>query len=120
MRSRYSSNGQLLKTGHDAPVKNQLCTSLEELNAQTSWFQDPARAAQGGPFAIVIDDFYEDPQRVRALALDAEFVQYSPPLVEQVGEERAKGFEGQKPSWFTSALRVYHGVPVKKPSPWID
>ena len=96
-------------------LRNSLCASLDELNAQTRWFQDPSRPAQSGPFVIVVDDFYPDPHAVRALALEAEYVQYSPPLVEQVGEARAAGFEGQKPSWFTSALRVYHGMPVKKP-----
>lgn len=98
-----------------SPVKTQLCPSLDELNAQKRWFQDPARPPERGPFVIVVDDFYPDPLAVRALALEAEFIQYSPPLAEQVGEETAAKFRGQRPSWFTSALKVHHGVAVKKP-----
>jgi hypothetical protein len=56
-----------------------LAGSLAELNSRTEWFQDPDRPTEVGPFVVVVDDFYENPDEIRQIALRKPFFQYHPP-----------------------------------------
>jgi hypothetical protein len=90
---------------------------LSTLNARTEWFTDVSRSVEDnvGPFVLVVDDFYSDPKAIRALALKQSFIQYSPPLVEQVGEAVAARYRGQGGLWLSSALFVFAGKIVRSP-----
>lgn len=83
------------------------------------WFTDESRppAENRGPHLLIVDGFYDDPDAVRALALGKPFVQYSPPLVEQVGEGMAMSPEFQDTTsiWRASALFTYRGNSVRHP-----
>lgn len=96
-----------------------LFRTAAELNAHPELFRVPDRSDEEneGPFVVVRDDFYEDPDRVRALALAREFYQYGPPTADQVGAEKAARYEGQKPRWMASALLRHGGVEVADPKP---
>jgi hypothetical protein len=94
-----------------------LVATPDELNARREWFEDPARAAEDGPFVVVQDDFHPDPSKIRELALQQRFLQYSPPLAEQVGEEVARQHPDPRPAYFSSALLRYWGVVVRTPQP---
>ena len=98
---------------------NPLFRTADELNARADLFRSPERSDEDnrGPFLIVRDGFYEDPDAIRARALAGEFHQYSPPTVEQVGEEKASRYRGQKPRWMASALIRHHGELVADPKP---
>lgn len=98
------------------PNITPLFDSPEALNRNISLFNDPARPAERGPFVIVVDGFYEEPMRIRALARQQKFVQYLPPLPEQVGETTAALYEGP-PAWFSSALLRHQGKEVRHPFP---
>ena len=91
-----------------------LAGSLAELNSRIEWFIDPDRPLEPGPFVIVVDDFYLDPDKIRQIALGAPFFQYFPPTRDQVGE-KASRFTGLQPSWFSTALVRYMGEEVSKP-----
>jgi hypothetical protein len=56
-----------------------LAGSLAELNSTTEWFHYPDRPSEAGPFVVVVDDFYDDPDEIRRIALDTPFFQYFPP-----------------------------------------
>ncbi len=96
-------------------------TSLAELLAHTAWFHDAARSARdnAGPHIICIDDFYENPDAVRAHALEQTYVQYSPPDAAQVGPELAAAaqFDGVTGNIVTTALLSFRGLKVRNPVP---
>lgn len=83
------------------------------------WFADETRpvAENAGPHLLIVDGFYPDPDAVRTLALGQEFVQYSPPLAEQVGEEQAGSpeFADTTSRWLATALYTYRGEKVAHP-----
>jgi hypothetical protein len=93
------------------------------LNAHPDLFTDPARSSgdNRGPFLIVRDDFYADPEAIRRTALAQEFFQYSPPLAEQVGAEVARQYAVRcpdtRPAWLSSSLLRYRGREVLHPQP---
>jgi hypothetical protein len=90
---------------------------LKALNDRTEWFRDISRSPEDnvGPFILVVDNFYPDPESIRTLALKQSFVQYSPPLPEQVGEDVAARYKGQTGLWLSSALFVFAGRVVRAP-----
>jgi len=92
-------------------------SEVDELNARTDLFADPARTEieNQGPYLLVVDNFYPDPMRIRTLALAQRFVQYLPPLAEQVGVKRAAEFDPDTAPWFTTCLFHFRGKPVKHP-----
>jgi hypothetical protein len=94
-----------------------LTNSVEELNAVTDWFFDPSRseASNKGTFVVVVDDFYDEPDAVRDLALQQDFVRYSPPSIEQVGPDVADQFQELRGTWLSTALFVFMGQPVRHP-----
>lgn len=83
------------------------------------WFHDETRTPQDnrGPHVVIVDDFYGDPDAVRALGLSREFVQFTPPLAEQVGADVASlpEFEPIKGAWRSTALLRFRGKDVAKP-----
>ena len=92
-----------------------LAESVSDLNLHHDWFSDPHRPEDPGPFLVIKDDFYQDPDQVRATALEQRFVQYYPPVEEHVGATIA-GQEATSPgAWFSTALHVYKGSPVVNP-----
>jgi hypothetical protein len=97
----------------DHPIS--LVKSVDELNRRTEWFADASRPSDKGPFLVVVDGFYSDPDYIRAEALRQPFVQYAPPLPEQVDEEDAASHSSEPPYWFSSALLRYKGKTVRKP-----
>ena len=94
-----------------------LFTSADELNAHSELFYDPDRPdpENEGPFLIVCDDFYQNPNEIRELALAQRFFQYKPPLPEQVGEETAAQYGDPRPVWLSSSLLRYLGKTVANP-----
>ena len=96
-----------------------LYKTVSELNANIALFHDPDRSSSEnkGPFLIVCDDFYPDPDSVRKLALQQTYHQYKPPKAEQVGELIAGQYDDPKPIWFASALLRYLGQTVNHPQP---
>lgn len=98
----------------DAPPPALPLPSASALNRRRDWFADPSRPPNAGPFVIVVDDFHPDPHAVRELALRQRFVQYSPPLAEQVGRELAAAYDFP-PAWFATALLRHKGEPVRHP-----
>lgn len=91
-----------------------LAGSLAELNAKTEWFHDPNRPPDAGPFVIVVDDFYPDPDQIRRIALSQQFFQYHPPTADQIGE-KASTFAGMEPCWFSTSLVRNMGEDVHNP-----
>jgi hypothetical protein len=91
-----------------------LVSSLAELNSRTEWFHDPDRPPEAGPFVVVVDDFYPDPDKIRHSALGAPFFQYFPPTHDQVGAKASK-FADVEPCWFSTALIRYMGEDVHNP-----
>ena len=96
-----------------------LFTSIDELNSQPELFYDPERSESEnvGPFIVVCDDFYTDPDAIRRLALAQTFFQYKPPLAEQVGEEIAAQYDDPEIVWQSSSLFRYLGKTVANPQP---
>lgn len=100
-----------------------LFSSAVELNAHLELFTDPDRSESDnrGPFLVVMDDFYPDPQAIRNIALAQTFFQYSPPLEEQVGpevaQEYATKYADTRPAWLSSSLLRYLGRDVLNPQP---
>jgi hypothetical protein len=96
-----------------------LFRTAEELNARADLFQAPERSEDDnrGPFIVVHDGFYDDPDAIRAMALTKEFYQYGPPTADQVGEEKAARYSGQKQRWMASALLRHGGEEVAHPKP---
>jgi hypothetical protein len=92
-----------------------LVKSALELNCHIDWFSDPQRPEDLGPFLAIKDDFYQDPDQVRATALEQRFVQYYPPVEEHVGAAVAGPFVKLPGAWFSTALKVYKGSPVLNP-----
>lgn len=94
-----------------------LFSTVDELNACLELFHDVDRSAvdNNGPFIIVCDEFYSDPNEVRRIALSKEFFQYKPPLAKQVGSKIAAQYADSKPAWFSSSLLRYLGTKVKTP-----
>jgi hypothetical protein len=92
-------------------------SSLETLLAHKDWFSDPARDDASGavPPILVLDDFYDDPDEVRRLALAKPYVQYIPPDPEIVGAETADRNAGRQGRWLSSAFVTYHGRPAENP-----
>lgn len=82
-----------------------------------AWFADPARdqAANRGPHLIVLDDFYPDPDAVRARALAQRFVQYQPPDPAIFGPGAEAASRGRTRPWFATAFLAYHGNPCANP-----
>lgn len=91
----------------------------ELLNAHIELFTNSQRpdSENQGPYLLVIDNFYPEPEEVRAIALKQEYFQYSPPLAEQVGAEIASRFFESDPRWFSTSLLRYQGKPVNHPQP---
>jgi hypothetical protein len=94
-----------------------LVNSVAEFNAQREWFIDPARPERDndGPFLLVIDDFYSDAHEIRRLARSQTYVQYSPPLAEQVGPDVAGRYPHLTGRWMSTALLTSIGQKVKAP-----
>ena len=92
---------------------------LTESDIPQDAFVDEARSAADnvGPHVLIADGFYDDPDSVRALGLSQEFVQFTPPLPEQVGAEMASlpEFEPIKGAWRATALLRFRGRPVARP-----
>lgn len=93
-----------------------LFATVQALNRNARLFDDPGRPPDPGPFVIVVDNFYGDPMAIRKLALKQQFVQYLPPLAEQVGEKVADSYNAP-PAWFASALLRHQGKNVRHPFP---
>lgn len=93
--------------------------NLEQLNSESALFSDPGRpdSENTGPYLLVVDNFYADPDEIRTNALKQNFYQYSPPLASQVGSEVASRFSESEPQWFSTSLMCYHGTPVLNPQP---
>lgn len=91
-----------------------LVDSVQELHRHADWFRVPGTAPEPGPFVIVVDDFHDEPDAIRELALAQEFVQYLPPLIEQVGAEVAAQYP-IAPAWFATALLKHRGRAVNHP-----
>ena len=100
--------------GYEFPVR-----SVEELNEQGRWFNDPSRTSSenAGPFILVKDEFYHNPHQIRKLALGQNFFSYSPPAKNIVGDDVYSLHAGQAPAWLSSAFLVYKGKPVVRPEP---
>ncbi len=80
-------------------------------------FVDPERETDPGPYFVVVDDFFPDPYAVRKAALDSDFVLFSPPTAEQVGEEIAAANRDPDATWVATSLLRFEGVPVNFPQP---
>lgn len=93
--------------------------SLHHLLSAHDLFADGARsdADNRGPHIRIIDGFYDNPHEVRELALAQEYVQYSPPLPEHVGEAVASEphFRGISGRMLSTALYTFRGMPVLRP-----
>lgn len=91
----------------------------EQLNARHELFTDPQRpeTENRGPFLLIIDNFYSEPETIRIMALSQEFFQYSPPLPEQVGERVASRYTDADPRWFSTSLLKFQGRSVNRPHP---
>jgi hypothetical protein len=93
--------------------------TLTDADLPSAWFHDDARPPEDnrGPHVLIVDDFYPDPDRVRALGLSHEFVQFTPPLAEQVGAETASlpEFESIQGTWRSTALLRFRGRKVDRP-----
>lgn len=63
----------------------------------------------------MLDDFYPDPDAVRADALSRRFVRYGPPDPAILGEEAAAAARGSARPWFATAFLAYHGRPCENP-----
>jgi hypothetical protein len=96
-----------------------LVSSVEELNDETSLFVDESRetADNSGPFVVVVDDFYDDPDEVRSLALGMEYRRYEPPSVEITGAPFAAANHHDLGTWSSTAVLTYHGEQVAHPFP---
>lgn len=98
-----------------------LFVTADELNSNVKLFADPERSVvdNQGPFLVVKDDFYTNPQAIRSIALAKTFFQYSPPLEEQVGPEVAQmysaNYSDTRPAWLSSSLLRYLGRDVLQP-----
>jgi hypothetical protein len=92
---------------------------VEALNRHEEWFRDPARSRDDNtsPFLHVVDDFYSDPAEMRAAALALPFVQYAPPLAEDVGEAEAAAYPRKFGRWLTSTYLVWHGQRIRNAFP---
>jgi hypothetical protein len=93
---------------------DSLVDSVAELNSRTEWFHDPDRPPEEGPFVVVVDDFYSNPDEIRRTALSKPFFQYFTPTEDQVGAKASK-FAGAEPCWFSTALVRYLGKDVRNP-----
>ncbi len=84
---------------------------MDDLLAHEDWFIDPARGTCDAvvPPIIVIDDFYDDPEGVRRLALGKRYVQYIPPDPEIVGPDIAARNAHRQGRWLSTAFVTYHG-----------
>lgn len=107
---------KLVEAPHlDARVSQPLVASVDELNAHTEWFADPSRPTEPGPFVVIVDGFYDNPDEIRAHALQRKFFQYYPPLDTQVPSGLIRAEADRTPSWSSTALRAYMGTIVKRP-----
>jgi hypothetical protein len=100
----------------------QLAGSPERLNeAFAEAFVDPERmrADNVGPHVVVVDDFYEDPQSVRAEALqrwdEGGYFSYDPPDPAIVGYQAALVASRDHGSWVATAFVTFLGAPVLHP-----
>src|SRR5438270_6747437 len=91
-----------------------LTASVEQLNSNVGWFRDPDRPPETGPFVVVVDDFYSDPDQIRRIALDARFFQYLPPAESQIGA-KVSSCDAMETSWFSTALVRRMGEDVRSP-----
>jgi len=98
-----------------ADQQRPLVSSAEELNRMTEWFQDPIRPRDEGPFVLVVDDFYHDPDRIRAIALAQEFVQYAPSPQENTSVSLGRVPILGPASWYSTSLLRIRGRVVAKP-----
>lgn len=94
-------------------------STLQAFQSEHNLFVDDSRsdADNQGPHILIVDDFYDAPDEIRELALSKEYVQYSPPLPEQVGESVASEpqFEGVTGRMLSTALYTFRGIPVFRP-----
>lgn len=95
----------------------EIFKSVDELNARPEFFYDSERteSENDGPFLIVCDNFYSNPNEVRRLALAQEYFQYKPPIAEQVGKEIAGQYDDPRPVWLSSSLLRFLGKKVINP-----
>ena len=92
------------------------CATLAELLAHRDWFIDPARDDRAPDSSIlIVDDFYPDPEAMRAIALDRPFVQYIPPDPAIAGAALAAANAHRRGRWLSSAFVTYHGSLAENP-----
>ncbi len=99
------------------PMPTPLASSASELNEKVEWFSDPSRTEieNKGPFVVVLDNFYRDPEAVRDIALKQKFVRYSPPSEEHVSEAVFSPYRNEPGAWYSTAFLVFKGIPISKP-----
>jgi len=82
-------------------------------------FSDQTRKSNEneGPHIIIVDDFYDDPELIREIALQQEYVQYSPPLAKHVGNKIASEsrYDNLRGKCLSTALYTFRGIPVTDP-----
>jgi len=90
---------------------------LDALLARKELFFDPkcAMRTDAAPPILIIDDFYDDPDAIRQLALGLDYVSYVPPDPAIIGAELAALNANRTGRWMSSALVAYHGQPAAKP-----
>lgn len=88
---------------------------VRELNRNVDWFRKDDRDRDGGPFVIVVDGFYADPEGVRSTALRETFTPYSPPSADQVGADVAAAFAGRPPAWHATVFKIFRGERIANP-----
>src|SRR4051812_43168671 len=109
-----------MKSDPCSPGKDlmQLFPGLDDLLGNYALFRDPARADEEneGPYVVVVDDFFDDPDQIRALALDMKFVSYWPPDADIVGADIAAEYVSAPGRWLSTSFGVWRGKPVKNPA----
>jgi hypothetical protein len=78
-------------------------------------FVDPVRKADPGPHVVIVDDFLPNPLEVRRAAIESQFLLFSPPDSQQVGDEVASANRDPDAKWLTTTLLRFKGVPVRHP-----
>jgi hypothetical protein len=98
-------------------INPPLTTSARELNEHMSWFHDDARSAvdNAGPFVVVVDDFYENPEKIREMALAWEFKRYAPPSPELFSQEFIAQVPKISGTWFSTAVVCLRGTKAENP-----
>lgn len=78
-------------------------------------FHDPARSQRdnAGPHVLIVDDFYDDPQMVRTIALQSRYVVYAPPTAWDLAPKIRMPSQWLEPGlWLSTSLTSFHGKPT--------